>query len=791
MLKTFFRTAWRNVLFNKGYSALNISGLAIGMAIALIIGLWVYDQNTYDKFLPDYQQLYQVRRNFNSNGQTLNFTSTSLKLADALRTRIPEIEYVAETGGNGHSVLMVDDKKFYLKGLQIGSDFLKMFAFPLLHGQAGTVLKDPYSIVLTQSTAIALFGNEDPVGKTVRINNMDNLKVTGILKDLPYNSSFQFEYIVPFSYAEHANAWIKNARSDGYGANSFSIYAKLRPGISYAQVQPKIKDIEKTEKDNFNAMLSDVVLQPLANWHLYGNYVNGIETEGFMEYVRMFTIVGALVLLIACINFINLTTARSEKRAREVGVRKAIGCQRSELIFQFMAESFLLTVLAFLLAIVLVQLVLPAFNALTQSNIHVPYGNASFWLIMLAYVGITALVAGSRPAFYMSSFNPVNVLKGGGNRVGRAATLPRKILVVLQFTCSIALIIGTIIIYRQIQYGRERPTGLDTNRLMMTDMNGELRQNYKALKLELLQNGIAASITTSSSPATDVYWHSNIDRWPGQLAGETVEMGTILVSDDYFRTLGMGIREGRDFRNITDTSNVIFNEAAIERMRIKHPINRIIKWDTTRQIVGVAKNALMISPFSPADPTMFIYDPGDAQTIMMYRLAPGISTHDALAKLTTLFGRYNPSYPYKYSFADESYAAKFSLEVLVGKLAALFAMLAIFISCLGLFGLAAYMAEQRTKEIGIRKVLGASVGRVWLLLSRDFIVLVLLSSLIASPLAFYFLRNWLLKYDYRISIGAGVFLAAAAMALLVTLVTVSFQAIKAALMNPVKSLRSE
>jgi putative ABC transport system permease protein len=790
MFRNYVLTAWRNMLRTKGYSALNISGLAIGMAVALLIGLWVYDQATYDRFLPDYQQLYQVRRNFNSNGQILNSVGTSLKLADALRTQIPEIEYVAEAGGNGHDVLMVDNRKFYLKGYNIGSDFLKMFRFPLVQGNAADVLKATYSIVLTESTAEALFGKEDPIGKTVRIGNKNDLKVTGIIKDLPYNSSFKFDYLVPFKYLEQTSPWVKASREGGFSGNSFAEYVKLKPGISYSQVAPKIKNIEKTEKDNSDAMLSDVVLQPTANWHLYSNYVNGKETGGFLEYVQMFAIIGVLVLLIACINFVNLSTARSEKRAKEVGVRKAIGSQRWNLIILFMAESFLLTLFAFLLAVTLVRLALPSFNTLTGSRIRIPYESALFWMILMAGVAITALLAGTRPAFYLSSFKTIKVLKGGGS-IGKSAALPRKILLVAQFTCSIALIIGTIVIYRQIQYAKDRPTGLSVSRLLTTVMNEELNRNYTALKNDLLGKGIVSSVTTASSPATDIYWHSDIAQWPGKLAGERVEMGTIIVGADYFKTLEMDIAAGRDFDGITDTNNVIFNEAAIKRLRLKQPLSQVVKWDTTRSIVGVAKDALMLSPFAPADPTMFIYDPRDAGTVMMYRLAPNIGTRDAIAKLTTVFAKYNPSYPYQYAFTDETYAAKFHLEVLVGKLAGIFALLAIFISCMGLFGLAAYTAEQRTREIGIRKVLGASVGQIWFLLSRDFIMLVLLSCLIASPLAFYFLQKWLLKYQYRISIGARIFVIATVMAIAITIVTISFQAIKAALATPWKSLRSD
>jgi putative ABC transport system permease protein len=504
----------------------------------------------------------------------------------------------------------------------------------------------------------------------------------------------------------------------------------------------------------------------------------------------MFSLIGLLVLVIACINFVNLTTARSEKRAREVGVRKTIGSRKKDLVFQFLTESVLLSVIAFMLSLLLVQLTLPAFNTLTGSKIEIPFSNAFFWMILTAGVLITALAAGSRPAFYLSSFNPVKVLKGS-IQVGKAATLTRKTLVVLQFTGSIALIISTFIIYRQIQYAKNRPAGFNMNRLMMTDMNEGLGHNYTAIKNELIKKGIAESVTAASSAATQTGGHRDVDDWSGKRPGETVDMGRIMVSENYFKTLGMTMKEGRNFNASADTLSAIFNEAAIKLMRLKDPLNQTITYlDAKLSIVGIVKDALTVSPFSPADPTIFLYDP-NPQGVMMYRLSPGIKTPDAITQLTAIFGKYNAAYPYTYSFADESYAAKFNLEVLIGKLAGLFAGLAIFISCLGLFGLAAYMAEQRTKEIGIRKVLGASVQQVWLLLSKEFIILVLLSAVLASPIAFYFLHGWLQKYVYRIPIGADVFFWAALTALAITGITVSFQTIKAAFINPAQSLRSE
>ncbi len=790
MFRNYFKTAWRNIIRSKGYSALNIAGLATGIAVTLIIGLWVHKEYSYDKFLPENDRLYLARRNYYGNGDTVNYASASLKLADAFRRQIPEIEYVAETDYMSPHVLMVGDKKISKTGGQVGSDYLNMFQFPLLSGNRNELLNDPYSIVLTESLARALFGNMNPINQTVRFDDKNEMKVTGVIKDIPNNSTFQFDFLVPFSYYEATYPMVKNARSHNFQWNGFQIFVKLKPGISFAQIELKIKNIEKSETDNQMSMTTDVLLQPMDKWHLYEKYENGKSVGGFIEYVKIFSIIGILVLLIACVNFINLTTARSEKRAREVGVRKAIGSRKKDLVLQFLLESSLFTMMAFVLSLVIVELVLPSFNMLTSSKISIPYSNPEFWLIALMGVLLTALAAGARPAFYLSSFNPVKVLKGRLS-IGDASAWPRKILVIIQFSCSVTLIIGSMIIYQQIQYAKDRPSGMDMNRLMMTDMNGSLGQNFQVIKNELIQKGIAESVTAASSSATQMGNHRDVEQWPGKKPGETVDMGQINVSGDYFKTLGMSMKEGRDFRNNSDSLSVIANEAAIKLMRLKDPINQVITYfDDRYKIVGVVKDALMASPFAPADPTLFFYDEGQ-QHVMMYRLSQRIKTQDAITELTAVFNKYNPAFPYTYTFSDQSYASKFNLEVLIGKLAGLFAGLAIFISCLGLFGLAAYIAEQRNKEIGIRKVLGASISQVWFLLSKEFILLVLISCAIASPIAFYFLQGWLEKYSYRVTIGVGVFIGAAISAIAITLVTISFQAIKAAITNPFESLRTE
>lgn len=550
--------------------------------------------------------------------------------------------------------------------------------------------------------------------------------------------------------------------------------------------------MKKYDPEGYKDLKLEIFMQPLKDWHLHAETKNGVISGGLIDYVRMFSIIGILVLIIACINFTNLSIARSEKRAREVGVRKAIGSSRGHIMLQFMTESLLIAFIAFLLALGLVTVVLPAFNTLAAAEISIPWSSISFWACMLSYVLITGLLAGSRPAFHLSSFSPVKVLKG--IQTGKTAALPRRVLVVVQFTCSVALIISTIIVYQQIQYARNRPTGYNMDRLIMTDASSDLDHNFTALKDELMSTGLITSVTKSTVPATDLYSWTGVDNWQGKYEGETLGVSNVGIFDDYFKTLGMQLIQGRNFEsaNRQDSASVILNEAAVKRMRLKDPLNQVISWNNNQKIrvIGVVKDALMQSPFSPAEPTFFVYNNTWSNSVM-YRLSPNADAKAAITKISAIFNKYNPAYPFTYHFADECYAAKFEQEMLIGKLSGIFALLTIFISCLGLFGLAAYMAQKRTKEIGIRKVLGASVQQVWLLLSKEFIVLVLLSCLIASAVAFSFMSGWLQSYYYRISIAPGVFIASTIAAIIITVITISFQAIRVALTNPVKSLRTE
>jgi ABC-type antimicrobial peptide transport system permease subunit len=794
MLIIFFKTAWRNIVRGKIYSVLNLLGLATGMAVALLIGLWVTYQLSYDHFIPGYEQAFQVRFNYRDNGVVRNQAEVCLPLAGALKRDIPEVAHVAQAFDIGRAVFTVKDKHIYGDAVYVGEDFLQVFPFPLAAGDAATALQGRTpSIVITESMAKSLFGTTDVLNKTVSFGADNPRKVTAVIRDLPRNSSFRFDILLPFGEFAR-NDWIKAATTN-WNYAYYQVYVSLRPGAGVAGAEARARQlVRRYAPESYATFHREPMFFPLKDWHLYTTFRDGRPEGGTIDYVRMFSIVGILVLLIACINFMNLSTARSVRRAREVGVRKLMGSLRGHLILQFLLESLLMTALAFLVSLALVQAVLPAFNALTGDAIRVPYGSGSFWLAMLSFVFLTGLLAGSRPAFFLSSFQPVKVLKGK-TRIGPAATLPRKVLVVLQFTCSVALIVSTVIIYQQIQYAKDRPKGYDPNRLIVSRVYSD---GYAAFRQAMLASGVVSSMTKSAVPQTDIESLNTIDNWPGKLPDEPLSIAVNAVADsDYFRTLGIGFVAGDNFKGSdgTDSTCVIINETAARQMRLKQPLNQFLELSFSNtahrlRIIGVVKDALTANPFAAAQPAAFIFQPTWAWMLSM-RLAPTVSTSTALEKIKTIYEKYNPGFPFDYSFVDQNYAAKFTTEMLIGRLAGIFAALAVFISCLGLFGLTAYMAEQRTKEIGVRKVLGASVKQVLLLLSGEFILLVGISCLIATPVAWYFLHRWLAGYDYRIAINPVVFVLAAAVALLITALTVGFQSVRSALMNPVQSLRNE
>ncbi len=788
MLKNYFKIAWRNLVKDRLFSFIHISGLALGMTVALLIGLWSWYMFSFNRFLPAYQQAYQVKLNFNYNGNIQTQSGATLPLADALRTRVPGIRYVAESNWVGSHGLAAGEHKLYLAGGIMGADFFRIFPFPFVEGDANTALKDPYSIVLTQSAAKALFGSEDALDKIVRYENTHDLKVTGVMKDLPGNSSFQFSYIMPFSFSEQTDEGTAKSRSD-WNNPSFPIYVGLAPNASPEQISRQVRYLQQKHVQGSQATI-EVILHPFSKWRLYGNFRNGQAAGGYIEYVQMYSLIGVLVLLIACINFTNLATARSERRAREVGVRKVMGSERRDLIMQFLTESFVISFFAFLIAILLAELALPGFNHLFQVELSIPFSNPVFWGVMGGYVLLTGLLAGIRPAFYFSGFEPVKILKGSFT-TGKRAAWSRKGLVVVQFACSFTLIIFTLTVYRQVQYAEKRPTGFDKDGLVAADMSPDLRKNFEPLKNELLQSGVAEAVTKSSTSLDGWAASFMVTDWPGKKKDESLEMVATAVSENYFKTVGMQLIKGRDFLNDEDTSYLILNEAAVKRLHLADPVGKLISYDyraKPMRIVGVVRDAVIGSPFDAATPTMFVYNTGWAGTILL-RLSPGKNVADGMKQVSSIFGKYNPAYPFIYHFVDEEYAHKFEAGSQMGEMVALFATLAIVISCLGLLGLASYIAERRTREIGIRKVLGASILQLWRLLSTDLLLLVIISCALASPLAWWLAHGWLENFNYRVTIGVDVFVVATALALVITTITISSQVIKAALMNPVKSLK--
>ncbi|MEO6231931.1 MAG: ABC transporter permease [Ferruginibacter sp.] len=787
MFKNYLKIAWRNLIRNKAFASMNILGLAIGMASAILILLWVENELNIDQSYPKSAQLYKMFNRDKFDGAEHAWGSTPKIMAPTLKKDYPEVADAARL--TGITFLLSDgDKHLNVRGAFTDSSFISMFDLRMLKGDARQALASPSGIVLTQKLAKKLFGDEDAIGKTVRVDSTANFKVTGILKDFDNKTSFDFEYLLPWSFMKQLD-W-----DDQYwGNNSVSTFALLKPGASLQKFNAKVKDIttshsEETEK---------VFAYPVSRLHLYDKDDNGQLVGGQITTVKLFCVIAIFILLIACINFMNLTTARSEKRAKEVGIRKVAGAYRYNLVGQFIGESMILSVIAFIIALLLVQLSLAGFNLLTAKQLHIEYGNVYFWTAALCFIVFTGFVAGSYPAFYLSSFVPVKVLKGSFKKVNTAIT-PRKVLVVLQFTFAIVLIIGTIIIKHQIDFVQNRDAGYNRESLIFAFMQGDVEKHYQSIKDELLKTGTATSVTKSANPITKRYSDAWGFSWPGSTeADKKIDFVRLGTDANFVKTIGVKLKDGRDidiYNYPTDSSAVLVNEAAVQAMRLKDPIGQSIKSgdNESYHIVGVVKDFILESPFDKKINPMLICGPGYQNfQIMHIKLSEAGGTAANLAKAENIFNKYNPDYPFEYAFVDESYATKFQAQQRTGTLASLFAGLTIFISCLGLFGLAAYTAESRIKEIGVRKVLGASVASVATLLSKDFLLLVVIALLIASPIAYFALDSWLQTYTYRVGIEWWVFAGAGVTSILIALLTVSFQAIKAAVANPVKSLRTE
>lgn len=808
MFQNYLKIAVRNLIKHRAYSIINIGGLAVGMAVTILIAMWVWNELTFDKQIKNYKNVARVMLNTVQNGSVVTTSNLPFPLADELRRRYSkDFKHVALSWETADYVLKTDRGKFRKKGRFMQPDGGTILGLEMIYGKED-VLKDPTTILISKSAAAAVFGTSDAVGKIVKIDNEMSAQVGGVYEDISGRSEFKdISFIGPWDMfaSTPRRQWIKTIKDD-WSVKTFEILVQTSKEHQVESVSERIGSVIRNRvRDNkVEAALNPTIfLYPMEKWHLYSEWENGVNTGGRITYVWMFGSIGLMVLLLACINYVNLMTARSEKRAKEVGVRKAAGSRRSQLIGQFMSESFLIVLLGFILSLVLVEICLPYFNQISGMEITFSGDGAIirkpvFWLTGLAFCVFTAFLAGYYPALHLSSINAAKILKSNGHTAGRSSFVARQGLIVFQFVISISLIIGTIIVFEQIKYGQSRTPGYDREGLVNVPM-GSYRGPLDALKHDLLETGLVQNIALSSSPATDIMSSAPGFSWEGKSPDLQENFAVIAASHDYGKTVGWKLQAGRDFSRLfpSDSSGIILNETAVKYMGFKDPaqvIGKSVRWkspfgDNTYSVVGVVKDMLMTSPFEPVKQT--IYFMTEAPNFLYIKIKPGVSKSDAIAGIKQVFQANIPESEFDYQFSADEYSRKFESEVRIAELARLFAILAILISCLGIFGMSSFIAEQRSKEIGIRKVLGASARTIWQMLARDFIVLVFIGAVISAPITWYILNAWLQKYAFRVEISWTVYVLTISGSLLLTLITVSFRGIKAALMNPVESLKVE
>ncbi|HTR32078.1 MAG TPA: ABC transporter permease [Puia sp.] len=791
MLRNFFKVTVRSLWRNKSFSSINILGLAIGMASALLIGLWINNELSVDRFYTKKDRIYHMYSREVDNGNLDAWGRTPSPLAYELKTTFPDVED-ATRFRTVYFLMTEGEKQFNLEGAFADSGLLSILDFPLLQGQARTALNSPHSIVLTEHVAKSLFGAEDAMGKTVRIDSNDNFTVTGILKDLPSNTEFTFQYLLPWSYVDQLG-W--DVVGGTWHYTNSGCYVLLKPGASEAAFNKKVQHIIRRHVTAGEGFDREIFANPITREHLYSRNENGRLVAGRIRVVQLFIIIAVFILLIACINFMNLSTARSERRAREVGIRKVVGALRTSLVAHFIGESIVLAALAFALALGIVWVSLKSFDQVIGIPLTLDLADPGFWLFSVGFILFTGILAGSYPAFFLSAARPVNVLKGATKAMDTLIT-PRKVLVILQFTFAIALITSTLIVESQLSYARSRDAGFDKDRLAFIFVQGDILPHYDAFKRDLLSSGAAVGVTKTFSPMTRVWGQTTGFSWPNSTSADKNLYFTEYEADaDFVKTTGTHLVAGRDIdlnKYRTDSTALLVNETAVRMMRLQKPVGSIVTNSNgvAFHVVGVIKDFIIANPYEPINP-MIIRGLSTGYPVIHFRLNPARPLTADVAEAEKIFRRYNPQYPFDISFVDDTYNAKFRAEQQEGTLGILFAILTIFISCLGLFGLAAYTTENRTREIGIRKVLGASITGITILISGDFIKLVVIALIIATPIAWLCMDSWLQGFTYHIHITGGVFLLAGFLAVAIAVLTVSFQSIRAALANPVKSLRSE
>ncbi|HWB95024.1 MAG TPA: ABC transporter permease [Puia sp.] len=784
----YFKTAWRSLSRNRGFSAINISGLSIGLASAIVLLLWIRNELTFDQFHKNRDRVYQVLTRSAGNGHIDVDGGTPTVLGPVIQTAYRrEVDTVVRMSWVGAFIFSVGDKHIQTQGYTTDPGFFQLFTFPLLKGDPATALNGPRSMVLTEKLAKKLFGDQDPMGRTVKVDSTSNFVVTAVIRDLPPNTRFTFEYLLPWSYMREVH-WEKHNWKIG-GAETFVL---LHPGVSEEMADKSMRMIIHENAPDIN---SEVFLHPMRKWHLYSNFNEGRSSGGEINFVRMLAFIAAFILLIACINYMNLSTARSIRRAREVGIRKVVGAGRGSLIGRFLGESMLIAILAGVLALGIVAIALPWFNHLVLVDLSIPWNDPWFWLGGSAFILFTGLLAGSYPAFYLSAFRPVNILRGHFKTI-HALVTPRRLLVIFQFTFAITFIICTIVMYREFSYVWRRDSGYNKENLGFVYIKGDIAKNYAAIRNELFENRTITDITRTNAPISETWTWDNNYHWNGESLHDPVTFVMFRTDRHFTSTMGLHVLAGRDIdieKYPTDSTAMLLTETAVKRMGFSDPIGQIVYNSgdsTTWHVVGVINDFVTGSLFNHIQPIV-VQGPRFGFGTINFRFNPSNAPAVNIARLAAILRKYNPNYPFEYFSGGQYDNLKVRSQEHLGSLAALFAGMAIFISCLGLFGLSAYMAETRLREIGVRKILGASIMRLAALLSKDFLVLVFIAFIIASPVAWWFMKQWLDDIPYHIDLNWSIFAFTGILSMFIAAGTVSYQAIRAALSNPVRVLRTD
>jgi ABC-type antimicrobial peptide transport system permease subunit len=792
MIKNYFKTAWRNIIRNKRFSIINILGLALGLTCSLLIMLWVNDEKSVDAFHANGKYLYQVyERNYFDGKVQADYPTQGL-LAEELRRVVPEIQYASgfeyASAPGSSNTFEAGEKIAKMNGLFAGEDFFKMFSYPLLQGNTTTALNGPGGVAISKHMAEYFFGSADQaINKMIRFENAENLKVTAVFDNIPANSSQQFDFLRTWTDFVKQNDWVHH-----WGNTDPQTFIQLRPDADAAKVQAKIKDFIYNYQQKDKSFITELALQPYSEKYLHSNFKNGYPDGGRIEYVNLFSIIAVFILLIACINFMNLATARSAKRAKEVGIRKVVGAMRSTLIAQFVGEAILLTLFSIIIAIILTALALPAFDQLTGKQLSLPFNQSSFWLTIIGLLLITGFVAGSYPALFLSSLKPVRVLKGS-LKFSWGASFFRKALVVFQFALSVFLVIAMIVVYKQLNYIQTKNLGYDRDNLLYIPIEGDLVKNYELFKQEALSNTGIVNVSKMRNSPTAIFHHTTSIAWPGKDPNLSVSFADGVVGYDFVKTMNLQLQAGRDFSKAfgTDSISYLLNETAVKKIGLADPVGKTISWGNhPGKVIGVMKDFHFNSLHENIEPLIMRLDENWTWGTILVRIKAG-KTKETIATLQSICKELNPKFPFTYQFSDLEYAKLYESEKVMSKLANIFAFLAIFISCLGLFGLATFTAEQRTKEIGVRKVLGASSSSIVRLLSANFLKPIILAFLVAFPASWYAMNNWLQNYAYKIDISWWMFAIAGLLTVCIAFITVSYESIKAALVNPVESLRTE